>query len=43
MGAGMYKGIKRATSIENDAAGFQPEKGGVIPTVALQLNLSVKG
>ena len=27
---------KCATSIENDAAGFQPEKGGVIPTVALQ-------
>ena len=26
---------KCATSIENDAAGFQPEKGGVIPTVAL--------
>ena len=28
---------KCATSIENDAAGFQPEKGGVIPTVALHL------
>jgi hypothetical protein len=34
--ARMYKGEKRATSIENDAAVNQTAEGGVIPTVALQ-------
>ena len=36
-GAGMYKGkpISRATSVDTDAAGHQPEEGGVAPTVAL--------
>ncbi len=37
MGAGMYRGEKRATSKENVASGFQSEEGGVNPTVALQL------
>ena len=36
-GAGMYLGKpKRATSIDSDATGFQPGKGGASPTVALQ-------
>lgn len=35
-GAAMYKGIKRATSIDNDAAAFQAAEGGANPTVALQ-------
>lgn len=36
MGAGMYRGEKRATSKDNVASGFQSEEGGVNPTVALQ-------
>lgn len=36
-GAGMYLGKpKRAQSIENDAAGIQPDQGGANPTCALQ-------
>ena len=35
-GAGMYKGQKRAASIDSDASTFQVEKGGAIPTAALQ-------
>jgi len=35
-GAGMYKGIKRVASIDGDAAVFQTEKGGSIPTATLQ-------
>lgn len=35
----MYLGAKRAASIENDASGFQSEKGGVNPTAALQNKL----
>lgn len=37
-GAGMYKGksISRASSETNDTSGFQSEKGGAIPTDALQ-------
>lgn len=34
-GAGMYKGIKRATSIDNDVSVFHTEEGGASPTVAL--------
>lgn len=35
-GASMYKGKKRAKSIDNDASGFQSEEGGANPTLALQ-------
>ncbi len=34
-GAGMYRGVPRATSIVADASGVQPEEGGSTPTVAL--------
>ena len=36
VGAGMYRGEPRATSIVADASGVQPEEGGSTPTVALQ-------
>lgn len=32
VGAGMYRGVKRADEAIRDAAGDQPEKGGSIPT-----------
>lgn len=35
-GAGMYRGNKRVASIDDDAAAFQAEKGGSIPTATLQ-------
>ncbi len=35
-GAGMYKGKKRVTSIDSDAAAFQVAEGGANPTVTLQ-------
>jgi len=35
-GAGMYRGKKRAASIDSDATVIQTEKGGAIPTAALQ-------
>lgn len=42
-GAGMYKGVKRATSIGADASTFQVEEGGSRPTVALQNDTVSKG
>lgn len=36
VGAGMYRGQKRAVSKADVASGFQPEEGGLIPTTALQ-------
>jgi hypothetical protein len=36
-GAGMYKGQKRVASIDDDAAVFQTEQGGEIPTATLQI------
>lgn len=46
-GAGMYKGKqrlqKRASSDTVDTTGDQPEKGGSIPTDALQLSEAVNG
>lgn len=35
MGAGMYKGIKRAGSVDGDTSAFHVEKGGSTPTPAL--------
>lgn len=37
-GAGMYRGKARAASIDSDAAGFHPAKGGATPTAALHLS-----
>jgi len=35
-GASMYRGTKRAASIDSDAAGFQSAEGGAVPTAALK-------
>ena len=43
VGAGMYRGEKRAASIGNDASGFQPGEGGEIPTAALHSNEAPNG
>ena len=37
-GASMYRGKKRAESIDSDAAGFQSAEGGAGPTSALQIH-----
>jgi hypothetical protein len=41
-GAGMYKGKPRAGSVDSDTAANQAEKGGAIPTPALQVSIGQK-